>query len=274
MPMAASGAWAMIGTVLVEQPDVAQPEQEARPVRRALEDRVVDLHLEVGKFAVDGRLDGRNQALERDRAAGKPSIAQNDGDQSEHQDPGKNLAANMRAVRREFLDLDLDRLGDALDQRATSAGQRQDHLATVGGQLDEGPRDRLGRLARGAVVRIGLGPQPSARLYGGAQRQSLYLSAECLRLCAQCHDRPATLGGQPDERAGHRLVHPSMAPSWPGPRRTHRRPASNRTGNQRADGVALDYEAMPWSAHGLVSASPKSALGPLQPRLPGARRKG
>ncbi len=84
--------------VLVDQPDIAQAEQHARPVGRPLQDGVVDLHADIGKLAVDGLLDGGDEAGEGDRAAGEPPIAENDGDQPDHQNAGEDFAADMRAA--------------------------------------------------------------------------------------------------------------------------------------------------------------------------------
>ena len=85
--------------ILVDQPHIAQAKQHARSVRRPLQDRVVDLHADIGKLAIDRLLDGGDEAGKRDRTAGEPAITENDGNQSDHQNAGEDFAANMGAAR-------------------------------------------------------------------------------------------------------------------------------------------------------------------------------
>ena len=136
--------------VLVDQPDVAQAKQHAGPVGGARENRVVDLDVHVGELAVDRVLDGRHQARQRDGTAGKPAIAQHDGDQAYDQNSGEDFAADAGAARRELGELDLDRRGHPLHQRPAPLRQRKKRLATFGerlatssGQFRERTCDRL-----------------------------------------------------------------------------------------------------------------------------------
>jgi hypothetical protein len=118
--------------------------------------------MQVGKLAVDRRLDGGNEARKGNRAAAEPPITENDGDQSQHENTGEDFAADMGAVRGQFLELDLNRLGNALHQRPAAPGQRQDRPATLGSQLDDGTGNRLVRFTTAAMV--GSCTHPSARL--------------------------------------------------------------------------------------------------------------
>ena len=86
----------------VDQANIAQAEQHAGTFRRALQDCVVDLHMEVGQLAVDRILDHGDEARQRDRPAGEPAIAADDGDQADDQDPGEDLAADMGAAASRF----------------------------------------------------------------------------------------------------------------------------------------------------------------------------
>ena len=100
MPMAAKRRLRQDRAVLVDQPDIAQAEQHARSIGRALEDGVVDLYANVGKLAVDRRFDGGNEALQRNRATAEPSIAEHDGHQADDENAGEDFTADMRAARR------------------------------------------------------------------------------------------------------------------------------------------------------------------------------
>src|SRR5262245_48844536 len=102
--------------------------------------------MEVGKLAVDRILDHGDEAWQRDRTAGEPAIAANDGDQPHDQDPCKNLAADMGAAGRNFLELELHRLWHELDERPAPCRQRHQRSASFG-ELDQGARDRLARPA-------------------------------------------------------------------------------------------------------------------------------
>ncbi len=51
-------------TVAVDETDIAQPEQHARTVRRALQDRIVDLHMHVRELLVDRLFGAVDEARE------------------------------------------------------------------------------------------------------------------------------------------------------------------------------------------------------------------
>ena len=100
MPMAASGACATIEPSVSIRRMLRKPEQHARTFRRALQDRVVDLHMEIGELAVDRVLDHGHEARHGDRPVGKSAVAANDGDHADDEDAGEDLAAHMGAARR------------------------------------------------------------------------------------------------------------------------------------------------------------------------------
>ncbi len=102
-----------------------------------MQDGVVNLDMKIGKLAVDSSLDGGNEAGKRDRPAAEPPIAEHDGNQPDHQDTGKDFAADMRAAHGKLLEFDLHRLGHAPHQGAAPLGQSEDDLAALVGQLHE-----------------------------------------------------------------------------------------------------------------------------------------
>ena len=110
MPMAANGDCARIAPSLSTSLILRKRNSDTGTVGSALQDRVVDLHTHVGQLAVDRRLDGRNQTVQRDRPAAEPPIAEHDGDEADHENAGENFAAHMGAARGQFPELDLDRL--------------------------------------------------------------------------------------------------------------------------------------------------------------------
>ena len=105
----------------------------------------------------------------------------------------------MRAARGQFLEFELNRLGNALHQRPASLGQGEDDFAALGGQLDEGIGDRLVGNIAGAEP-LHAGAPPGISLSPNAERGRA-------RPCAQCLDCSATLGGQFRESACDRLAH-------------------------------------------------------------------
>jgi hypothetical protein len=105
----------------------------------------------------------------------------------------------MGAAHGQFLELELDRLGDSLHESSALTRQCKDRLAAFVGQLDESAGNRLVRFTTANA--ISPCTQPSAPLPQRPQRQRSSLCAEYSSLCPEYLDCPATFSGQPDESA-------------------------------------------------------------------------
>ncbi len=133
------------GTIGVDQANVAQPEHHPGAVGGALQYGVVDVHVQVGELTVDGVLDQRNEARQRNRAAAQPAVARDDRNQADDQDAGEDLAAHMGAARGQFAQLELDRLGNSLRQGPAPGVKRKKRPAALG--EDDESAARLGARA-------------------------------------------------------------------------------------------------------------------------------
>ena len=216
MPIAASGAWARIAPSLSISRMLRRRNRTPGPSGARCRMASSILTCRSDKLAVDGRLDGGNEAGKRDRTAAEPPIAEHDGDQPDHQDAGEDFAADMGAAHGKLLEFDLHRLGHAPHQGAAPLGQGKDRPCCPRWSAS---RERL----RSACW--GRSPPPRTAPTCPRRRACAKARIKRLRTCARS-DRialpPSVVSLTRAPEIGSFI--PSMAPPCPGPRRTHCRP--------------------------------------------------